>query len=162
MTIKAGLARFPIVPKKNGQFLLYCLKLVEFSYTQNPISHIFAGISYILSQTWAEAGFGFGFGFGFTKPAFLGSRLRLPRFLGAWLRLRLRLRDLQLPFQAFVQKASASASWHPGFGPCLFSPIVPVFLRPKVRARPVKGNAKIYISWMLDHTRDKTGPRLSP
>ena len=55
------------------------------------------GISLILSsiKTWAEAGFGFGF----TKPAFLGSRLRLPRFLRAWLRLRdfqrLRLR-LQL------------------------------------------------------------------
>ncbi len=46
-------------------------------------------------QTWAEAGFGF------MKPAFLGSklRLRLPRFLGAWLRLhdfqRLRLHDLR-------------------------------------------------------------------
>ncbi len=45
-------------------------------------------------QTWAEAGFGF------TKPAFLGSRLRLrlPRFLRVWLRLRdfqrLRLRGL--------------------------------------------------------------------
>ena len=46
----------------------------------------------LLDETWAEAGFGF------TKPAFLGSRLRLPRFLRGWLRLRdfqrLRLRGL--------------------------------------------------------------------
>ena len=45
------------------------------------------------NQTWAEAGFGF------TKPAFLGSRLRLPRFL----RGLLRLRDFQ--------RLAASASW---------------------------------------------------
>ncbi len=62
-------------------------------------------------------------GFGFTKPDFLGSRLRLPRLLGAWLRLRLRgFQRLRLRFFAdeyykqpgfgfsFVTKALASAS----------------------------------------------------
>ncbi len=83
-----------------------------------------------IDQTWAEAGFGF------TKPAFLGSRVRLPRFLRAWLWLRdfqrLRLRGLPKlllckpkicillwcfsfadkcsPLICFVTKASASAS----------------------------------------------------
>ncbi len=69
-------------------WLLICMHCNSNSLTKMMQKGIWWGCT----QTWAEAGFGF------TKPAFLGSRLRLPRILGAWLWLcefqRLRLRGL--------------------------------------------------------------------